>query len=54
MNISFNGLKHFNPFVKEFQPQNGKELQNKGSCKHMKYSFRWLRYGCCGRLFSCD
>ena len=20
----------------------------------MKLSFRWIRYGCCGRLFSCD
>ena len=54
MNVSFNGLKHFNPFVKEFQPQDGKQLTNRGACKHMKLSFRWIRYGCCGRLFSCD
>lgn len=54
MNVSFIGLKHFNPFIKEFQAQDGKELINRGTCKHLKLSFRWLRYGCCGRSFSCD
>ncbi len=54
MYILFNGLKFFNPFVKEFQIQNDKELPLKGACKHYKLSFRWIRYGCCGRVFSCD
>jgi uncharacterized CHY-type Zn-finger protein len=54
MNITFNGLKHFNPFVKEFQLQDGVELPLKGSCNHDKLNFRWIRYACCGRPFACE
>jgi len=30
------------------------ELPNKGACRHYKFSFRWLRFACCGRAFACD
>ena len=31
----------------------GKPLPNKGTCKHFKYSYRWLRFPCCGRAYPC-
>ena len=54
MHISFMGLKCYNPTLKIPQVRNEHELPNKGACKHMKLTFRWYRYGCCGRCFSCD
>ena len=48
------GLKCFNPTLKIPQVRIDSELPNKGACKHMKLTFRWYRYGCCGRCFSCD
>lgn len=29
-------------------------LSGDGTCEHYKKSFRWLRFPCCNRLFSCD
>ena len=54
MHISFMGLKCYNPTLKTSQVRIDHELPNKGTCKHMKRTFRWYRYGCCGRCFSCD
>jgi len=54
MNISYMGLKFYNSTLKGAQVQTNEELPNRGNCKHMKLSFRWFRYGCCGRCFSCD
>jgi hypothetical protein len=54
MLITYMGLKSYNPTVKAPQVKADSELPNKGTCKHMKLSFRWFRYGCCGRCFSCD
>lgn len=54
MIITYMGLKSFNPTIKTPQVKVESELPGKGSCKHMKLSFRWFRYGCCGRCFSCD
>ena len=53
MQIHYMGLKYFNPFL-PYNITEDTELPNKGSCKHFKLSFRWVRYGCCGRMFSCD
>lgn len=32
----------------------GTPLPERGTCKHYKRSFRWLRFPCCGMLFPCD
>lgn len=32
----------------------GTPLPQKGTCKHYKSSYRWLRFPCCGRAFPCD
>ncbi|XP_056138013.1 uncharacterized protein si:dkey-24l11.2 [Lampris incognitus] len=34
--------------------QKGKPLPEKGTCKHFKQSYRWLRFPCCGRAYPCD
>lgn len=52
--ISYMGLKFYNPTLKIPQVRMDHELPGKGACKHMKLTFRWYRYGCCGRCFSCD
>ncbi len=54
LTIFFGGLKIFNPNLKGVQIKPDTELPGKGTCKHVKLSFRWFRYGCCGRCFSCD
>jgi hypothetical protein len=54
MTIVYMGLKTYNPTLKINQIRTDRELPNKGSCKHMKLSYRWFRYGCCGRCFGCD
>jgi hypothetical protein len=54
MLISYMGLNSYNPTIKSPQVKIDSELPGKGSCKHMKLSFRWFRFGCCGRCFSCD
>ncbi|BFZ52989.1 hypothetical protein PYCC9005_000011 [Savitreella phatthalungensis] len=32
----------------------GTPLPDEGRCKHFRKSYRWLRFGCCGRVFACD
>ncbi|KAJ3128086.1 hypothetical protein HK098_005140 [Nowakowskiella sp. JEL0407] len=32
----------------------GESLPHKGTCKHYKKSYRWLRFPCCGKLYPCD
>ncbi|KAL1920992.1 uncharacterized protein VTP21DRAFT_11627 [Calcarisporiella thermophila] len=33
----------------------GQPLPNKGTCKHYKKSYRWLRFGgCCNKVYPCD
>ncbi|TPX38998.1 hypothetical protein SeMB42_g01065 [Synchytrium endobioticum] len=32
----------------------GQALPKTGACQHYKYSFRWFRFACCGRLYPCD
>ncbi|XP_034763000.2 uncharacterized protein LOC117964235 isoform X1 [Acipenser ruthenus] len=34
--------------------QPGKPLPQKGTCRHYKQSYRWLRFPCCGRAYPCD
>ena len=31
----------------------GRPLPNKGACKHFSFSYRWLRFPCCGRAHPC-
>ena len=54
MQVQYQGLKFYNPTLKTPQVRIDHELPGKGACKHMKLTFRWYRYGCCGRCFSCD
>ena len=54
MLILYMGLKSVNYTLKGQQVKTDTELPNKGACKHVKLSFRWFRFGCCGRCFSCD
>jgi len=37
------------PGIKEGNP-----LPEKGTCKHYKKSYRWLRFPCCGKVYPCD
>lgn len=39
---------------RDVKVQEGKELPNKGTCKHYRKSFRWFRFGCCNSLYPCD
>lgn len=32
----------------------GQPLPDKGTCKHYRHSYRWLRFPCCGKAFPCD
>ncbi|KAI1623658.1 hypothetical protein EDD37DRAFT_565295 [Exophiala viscosa] len=32
----------------------GTPLPNKGTCQHYRHSYRWFRFGCCGRVYPCD
>lgn len=32
----------------------GEPLPDKGSCKHYRQSYKWLRFPCCGKAFACD
>ncbi|CAL1528789.1 unnamed protein product, partial [Lymnaea stagnalis] len=32
----------------------GCPLPEFGTCKHYKHSYRWLRFPCCGKAYSCD
>lgn len=32
----------------------GKNLPEKGTCKHYKKSYRWFKFQCCNRMFPCD
>jgi len=32
----------------------GKPLPENGACKHYRKSYKWFRFGCCGRAFACD
>lgn len=32
----------------------GEPLPERGTCKHYKKSYRWLRFPCCGKLYPCD
>ena len=32
----------------------GQPLPERGTCKHYRKSFRWLRFPCCGKVFACD
>ncbi|PRW56290.1 CHY zinc finger [Chlorella sorokiniana] len=34
--------------------QPGSELPERGTCKHYRHSYRWLRFPCCGKRFPCD
>lgn len=39
---------------KDVKIKEGEELPGKGTCKHYKKSYRWLRFSCCGSLYPCD
>ncbi|XXG95895.1 hypothetical protein Hte_002169 [Hypoxylon texense] len=32
----------------------GEPLPNRGACAHYRRSYRWFRFGCCGRVHACD
>jgi hypothetical protein len=32
----------------------GSPLPAKGTCKHYKRSYRWLRFPCCGKAYPCE
>ena len=32
----------------------GEQLPKRGTCKHYRKSYRWLRFPCCGRAYPCD
>lgn len=32
----------------------GTPLPNNGTCAHYRHSYRWFRFGCCGRVYACD
>ncbi|KAL4442998.1 hypothetical protein ABPG77_008489 [Micractinium sp. CCAP 211/92] len=34
--------------------QLGQPLPDRGTCRHYRHSYRWLRFPCCGRRFPCD
>ncbi|KAL4457732.1 hypothetical protein ABPG75_012597 [Micractinium tetrahymenae] len=34
--------------------QLGQALPDRGTCRHYKHSYRWLRFPCCGKRFPCD
>jgi len=34
--------------------QVGNALPDNGTCQHYSQSFRWFRFGCCGRVYPCD
>ena len=54
MHLHFMGLRIYNHNLKTPQILIDQELPGKGACKHMELTFRWYRYACCGRCFSCD
>ncbi|XP_039629350.1 uncharacterized protein si:dkey-24l11.2 [Polypterus senegalus] len=41
-------------FYRDPAVQSGKPLPEKGTCKHYRQSYRWLRFPCCGRAYPCD
>ncbi|RXM95076.1 hypothetical protein EOD39_17281 [Acipenser ruthenus] len=41
-------------FYRDPAVQPGKPLPQKGTCRHYKQSYRWLRFPCCGRAYPCD
>jgi len=45
--VAKKAVKH--PGIKEGTP-----LPDNGTCKHYKKSYRWLRFPCCGKVYSCD
>jgi LSD1 subclass zinc finger protein len=32
----------------------GEELPGRGACTHYRKSYRWFRFGCCGKVYPCD
>lgn len=32
----------------------GTSLPDNGTCQHYRHSYRWFRFGCCGRVYPCD
>ncbi|KAK5196301.1 hypothetical protein LTR92_003846 [Exophiala xenobiotica] len=32
----------------------GTSLPDNGTCQHYRHSYRWFRFGCCGRVYQCD
>lgn len=44
----------FSKHVRDPAVQKGRPLPDKGTCKHYKQSYRWLRFPCCGRAYPCD
>lgn len=32
----------------------GTPLPRNGTCTHYRHSYRWFRFGCCGRVYPCD
>lgn len=32
----------------------GEPLPNRGSCMHYRKSYRWFRFSCCNKVYSCD
>ncbi|XP_040269546.1 uncharacterized protein LOC120985594 [Bufo bufo] len=34
--------------------QPGKPLPDRGTCRHYRKSYRWLRFPCCGKAYPCD
>lgn len=32
----------------------GEPLPNRGACMHYRKSYRWFRFSCCNKVFSCD
>lgn len=32
----------------------GTPLPRNGTCTHYRHSYRWFRFGCCGRVYACD
>lgn len=52
MKFKVNLLEYYKK--RDFKIVEGTELPDKGTCKHYKKSFRWLRFLCCNSLYPCD
>lgn len=51
---STTGLPMRRPKKEDLGISAGTPLPNNGACAHYRHSYRWFRFGCCGRVYPCD